>query len=129
MKSLKWQSERKNGGGSSIICLLYLCMISLLCSVVYTNGKTKAVISELTDTYRKGHFLWLEALYYARNEINDESFWKWEESGENYSVNVSFDKKNKQVRIMTSYEDLIHDKIFSYDLDCRCIFEVESMEE
>lgn len=125
MRNSSLQLLKENGGGSSVVCLLYLCMISILCALLYTKMQAVKEIEIANSTMWKGHFLWLEAIYYARNEINDETLWDWHESGEDYQIDVEFDRMKKQVIITAWYRGIRKVKKYFYDFDCHCIFETE----
>lgn len=113
---------RKSGGSGSVVGFLYLLIISLFSYLVLVKSSLVHDIQVLSNEQWKGHFIWLEALYYARNEIYDETFWDLKEESDNYIVSVIFDKSNKSVTVYTKYNDVVRESLYYYDLDCHCLF-------
>lgn len=113
---------RKSGGSGSVVGFLYLLMVSLFSYLVLVKSSLVYDIQVLSSEQWKGHFIWLEAIYYARNEIYDETFWNLNEEGEEYSISVKFDKSDKSVLVYTKYKDVIREELFYYSLDCHCLF-------
>ncbi|MBE6114610.1 MAG: hypothetical protein E7191_05970 [Erysipelotrichaceae bacterium] len=113
---------RKESGGGSVLCLLYLCLVILMGSGIYTSMQRYKEIYSLTHEYLKGHYVYLEALYYARVEIYDETYWDLEEVGEDYSVSVDFDILRSSVEIKTSYKGITREERFQYDRECHCLY-------
>ena len=116
-----FQLLRKSGGSGSVVGLLYLLMVSLFSYTVFARSYLIKEIHSMSSEQWKGHFLWLEAMYYARNEIYDETCWDLEEIRDEYEVLVDFNKSMKEVSVRVLYDDIVREENFFYDFDCHCL--------
>ena len=123
-KSLNCLLLRENGGGS-VLCLLYLCLVMLMVSGIYTSMQRYKEVNDLSEDLLRGHYIYLEALYYARIEFYDETYWDLDDFGEDYSINVDFDILRSLVSIKTSYKGIKKEEEFFFDRECHCLYEGE----
>ena len=121
-RSLIYRLLRKSGGSGSVVGFLYLLIISLFSYLMLVKSYLIYDIQMFYNEQLNGHFIWLEALYYARNEIYDETFWDLNEETDDYVVLVKLDKNEKSVAVYTKYNEVVRESLFYYNLECHCLF-------
>ncbi len=118
MKSIK-----KSGGGISSGALGILLIISLLISGEYAYVKNQYAMNKDLEANLKLHYLYLESIYYIRNEIYEETFYDLSYAEDDVEIEIEISNLLKRASLYLNYHDIELEKTFRFDLDCYCIYE------
>lgn len=113
--------EKKNGG---VISVYYSIMLGLASIVIAASLLRVHLLRSMVlrvEMYQAMHLLYLEMLYYIRNEINDGYYQDFSYKDDAAAVKITFHKKEKAVMLQLKYRDIYHFEKLLYDEGCRCL--------
>lgn len=112
---------KKSGGGISSTALgVLLIAITLVVTSSFSFKQYSDVIHTF-DSYLKLHYIYMEAVYYIRNEIYEETRYDLSYNDDSITVTVDFHFWNHEVDLFIRYLDAELSKTYVYDTDCLCI--------
>lgn len=122
MRNIVLEFIKKSGGGISFTALGLILISSLLISINLNKVKQyKSMHEDYLNNY-KWHYIYLEALYYTRNEIYEETYYDLNYD-EDVLVNVDFEFLSNEVEIRIVYEEQEMISKIIFDKECKCIVE------
>ena len=113
------ESIRKNGGGISVGVLGVLMIISLLISGEYAYVKNQYAMNKDLEDNLKLHYLYMESIYYIRNEIYEETFYDLSYFEDDVDIDIKISGLLETATLHLEYKDIS----FKFNLDCHCIYE------
>ena len=117
------ESIRKNGGGINIVALGILLLISLLISGEYAYVNNQYAMNKDLESNLKLHYIYMEAMYYLRNEIYEETFYDLSYDSSEVSVDIHISGLERKAKLEIHYKEIEIIKNYQFDLECHCIYE------
>ena len=107
------ESIKKSGGGISFTALGLILISSLLISISLNRIKQYKSVHEAFLNKYKWHYIYLEALYYTRNEIYEETYYDLKYEDE-VLVDIDFEflTNNVKIRIVYDNQEMLSEIIF-----------------
>ena len=112
---------KKSGGGISTTTLGVLLICVVICS---SFSKVVFMKKKIHSSYQDNivlHYIYLESLYYIRNEIYEETYYDMHYESDNVSVNIKINSFLKQADLNIKYKNLKIEKYYLFDTECLCI--------
>ena len=112
---------KKSGGGISSTTLGILMVCVLLCTSLADFIYIRKEIHKSYEDNIVLHYLYLESLYYIRNEIYEETYYDLSYEADNISIDLKIKSIVKEAELHITYKDLKIDKYYHFSSDCLCI--------
>lgn len=113
--------EKKNGGVISVYYSIMLGLASIVIAASLLRIHILRTMVQRVEIYQAMHLLYLEMLYYIRNEINDGYYQDFSYKDDAAAVKINFNKKEKIVMLELQYLDILRYETLHYDEGCRCL--------
>lgn len=112
---------RKNGGVISVYFSVLLGITSLVIATTWHRATILRDIAQTTLLRQQRHLIYLEMIYYIRNEIYDGYYGSLTYEAVDWRIQVRFDKNEQVATLSLSHLDWHVTHQFTYDVECRCI--------
>ena len=113
--------EKKNGGVISVYYSIMLGLASIVIAASLLRIHILRSMVQRVEMYQPMHLLYLEMLYYIRNEINDGYYQNFSYEDDRTTIIVTFHRKERIVIMELNYYGIYRFEKLLYDEGCRCL--------